>query len=326
MISPIIIGIAAFIGVTALVGGVALVLRDKPATKIEDRLDNMTGLDGIGGAKDTAKKKATLLTQPLDETPGIFERVLKRVANINLNRLLSQADVSLSSLQFGVTCGVMVLVGAAAGLVLGLKLFLIPPLSIIMGCFPFIWLILKRRRRFKAFSLQLPDALEMLSRCLRSGQSLTAGFNIVSGEMSAPLGVEFGRVFEEQNLGIPLDESLDNLVIRVPNMDLKFFCTAITLQRQTGGDLSEILDKIGSLIRERFQIWGQVQALTGEGRLSGIILLALPFVLFLTIYYLNPDYVMVLFEDPVGKKLLAGALFLQVLGAVVIKKIVTIKV
>ncbi len=201
-----------------------------------------------------------------------------------------------------------------------------PLLAIVMACFPFMWLLLKRKRRFKAFSLQLPDALEMLSRCLRSGQSLTAGFNIVSTEMSAPLGVEFGRVFEEQNLGIPLNETLNNMIERVPNLDLKFFCTAIMLQRQTGGDLSEILDKIGSLIRERFQIWGQVQALTGEGRLSGIILLALPFVLFLTIYYLNPDYVMVLFEDPVGKKLLAVALVMQVIGAAVIKKIVTIKV
>ncbi|MEA1950142.1 MAG: type II secretion system F family protein [Planctomycetota bacterium] len=325
MISPFIIGIAVFIGVTALVGGMALVLRDKPGNKMEDRLDIITGLGG-GDPSKAAKNKATLLTQPLDEMPGVFEELLKKIAHINLNRLLSQADASLSTLQFGVICGVMGLVGIVAGLMLGIKLYLLPLLAISMAFFPFVWLLLKRRKRFKAFSLQLSDALEMLSRCLRSGQSLTAGFNIVSTEMSAPLGVEFGRVFEEQNLGIPLDESLDNLVKRMPNMDLKFFCTAIMLQRQTGGDLSEILDKIGTLIRERFQIWGQVQALTGEGRLSGVILLGLPFVLFLTIYYLNPDYVMVLFEDPVGKKLLAGALVMQVLGAIVIKKIVTIKV
>lgn len=326
MISPLILGIVAFVGVTALVGGVALVLRDKPASKVEDRLDIMTRLGGSGDAKGGAKKKATLLSQPLDQMPGMFETVLKRVTNINLNRLLSQADVTLTSLQFGITCGVMALLGTVAGLVLGIQLYLVPFLALVMACFPFLWLLFRRGRRFKAFSVQLPDALEMLSRCLRSGQSLTAGFNIVSTEISAPLGVEFGRVFEEQNLGIPLNESLDNLVARVPNMDLKFFCTAIMLQRQTGGDLSEILDKIGSLIRERFQIWGQVQALTGEGRLSGIILLALPFFLFMVIYYLNPDYLMVLFEDPVGKKMLAVALVMQVVGALVIKKIVTIKV
>ena len=128
----------------------------------------------------------------------------------------------------------------------------------------------------------------MLARSLRSGQSLGFGFNMVATEMALPIGKEFGRVFEEQNLGIPLEESLQELTDRIPNLDLKFFVTAVILQRQTGGDLAEILDKIGELIRDRFRIWGQVQALTGEGRLSGVVLLALPFVLFLAVYQLNP--------------------------------------
>ena len=113
---------------------------------------------------------------------------------------------------------------------------------------------------------------------------------------------------------------------RVPNLDLKFFATAVILQRQTGGDLAEILDKIGDLIRERFQIWGQVQALTGEGRLSGVVLMALPVVLFLAVYKLNPDYVMLLFTDPMGKKMLAFAVVLQILRRLMIRKIVNIKV
>ncbi len=121
-------------------------------------------------------------------------------------------------------------------------------------------------------------------------------------------------MFEEQNLGIPLDESLRNLTARIPNLDLKFFVTAVILQRQTGGDLAEILDKIGELIRERFRIWGQIQALTGEGRLSGLVLLALPFVLFLAVYQLNPDYVMLLFKDPMGTKMLMVAVVMQVFG------------
>ena len=123
-----------------------------------------------------------------------------------------------------------------------------------------------------------------------------------------------------------MDDSLTSLTGRVPNLDLKFFATAIVLQRQTGGDLAEILDKIGYIIRERFKIWGQVQALTGEGRLSGIVLLALPPVLFLAVYRLNPDYIMMLFTDPMGKKMLAGAVVMQVLGALVIRKIINIKV
>jgi tight adherence protein B len=144
--------------------------------------------------------------------------------------------------------------------------------------------------------------------------------------MPAPICKEFGRAFEEQNLGIPLEESLRSMTDRIPNLDLKFFVTAVVLQRQTGGDLAEILDKIGELIRDRFRIWGQVQSLTGEGRLSGIILLALPFLLFLVVYHMNPDYISVLFTDPMGKKMLVIAIIMQVAGALVIRKIVNIKV
>ena len=133
---------------------------------------------------------------------------------------------------------------------------------------------------------------------------------MVANEVSPPIGREFGRVFEEHNLGIPMEETLKDLTERVPNLDLKFFATAVILQRQTGGDLAEILDKIGSLIRQRFQIWGQIQALTGEGRLSGVVLMGLPVLLFVAVYYLNPDYVMMLFTDPMGKKMLAVAIFL----------------
>ena len=142
----------------------------------------------------------------------------------------------------------------------------------------------------------------MLSRALCAGQSLAFGFNMVGSEMSAPIGREFNRVFEEQNLGIPMEESLDNLGRRVPNVDLRFFVTAVVLQRQTGGDLAEILDKIGSLIRDRFRIWGQIQALTGEGRLSGVVLLALPLVLFVTVYQLNPKYVAPFVFRPAGQE------------------------
>src|SRR6185312_10671269 len=182
------------------------------------------------------------------------------------------------------------------------------------------------KKRFKTFGAQLPDALELISRALRAGHSLAAGFNLVQEEMPAPISIEFGRVFEEQNLGIPMEQALQSLADRIPNLDLKFFSTAIILQRQTGGDLAEILDKIGYIVRERFKIWGQVQALTGEGRLSGAVLLALPPLLFVAVYRLNREYVMQLFTDPMGQQMLAGAVVMQVLGALAIRKIVNIKV
>jgi len=144
--------------------------------------------------------------------------------------------------------------------------------------------------------------------------------------MPPPISREFGRMYEEQNLGISMEDAMRGIVERVPNLDLKFFVTAVLIQRQTGGDLAEILDKIGYVIRERYKILGQVKALTGEGRLSGVVLMALPVVLFFYMLHTKYDYVSALWTDPLGIKMSTYALILQVLGAVCIKKIVDIKV
>jgi tight adherence protein B len=300
-----------------------MIMRGKPDSRIENRLDLLTGA-AAPAAKENLLKQSSVLAQPLDKVPGFIEVFLERFGNFS--QLFEQADTSLTVGKLLVVSGVLGLAGVAFGIILGVYAALLPVVGLFLGSLPLLWVVFRRRRRLKAFAAQLPDALEMLSRSLRAGQSLGFGFNMVGDEMSAPIGKEFGRVFEEQNLGVPLEETLQSLTDRVPNLDLKFFTTAVVLQRQTGGDLAEILDKIGGLIRDRFRIWGQVQALTGEGRLSGVVLLALPFVLFLAVYQLNPEYLMVLFTEPMGKKMLAGAIFMQVLGALVIRKIVNIKV
>lgn len=320
--SPLLIGIAAFVGVTALVGGIAMFALDRPSAKIEDRLQLLTGLNSPV-AKDLAKQ-ASLLLEPLDSKQSLLETIANRFGDVDL--LFQQADVQLTLSRMAMICAVLAGAGIGAALFLGVHPALVPLLGLFLALVPALWLLWKRKRRLRAFGAQLPEALDMLARALRAGQSLGAGFNMVAGEMSAPLGKEFGRVFEEQNLGVSIEESLKSLAGRVPNLDLKFFATAVILQRQTGGDLAEILDKISKLIRERFQVWGQIQALTGEGRLSGVVLMALPVVLFVAMLRLNHDYVMVLFNDPMGKKLLIGAIVLQVLGALVIRKIVDIKV
>jgi tight adherence protein B len=320
---PLLIGIAAFLGVSAIVGGVAMLAMGGSGSKVEDRLETLTGLN-VGNPKDLKQK--SLLAQPLDESPGVVQQLIERVSNINLNLLFEQADVSLTVGRLALISGVLSAAGMAASLALHLHPAAVPAAGLGMASLPLLWLWFRRRRRLKQFAVQLPDALDMLSRALRAGQSLASGFNLVTGEIGAPLGREFGRVFEEQNLGIPLEESLIAMSERIPNLDLKFFATAVILQRQTGGDLAEILDKIGDLVRERFKIWGQVQALTGEGRLSGVVLLALPVALFLVVHAINPEYVKPLFTDPAGKKMLGVAVFLQLVGALVIRKIVNIKV
>lgn len=311
-----------FVFVTLIFVAVAMLLRDREVSHMEDRLSSLTGKNekDAGSLSEVAK----LIAEQRGQGKGLVEEFFSKT--FNLPRLFEQADVTMSVTAF---LAVSAAIGVGAGFLVGfagLNLGLAPIVGFCFSTLPLFWLMFRRKRRMKKFAAQLPDALELVARALRAGHSLAAGFRLVSSEASDPIASEFGTVFEEQNLGIPFEEALENLCERVPNLDLKFFVTAVVLQRQTGGDLAEILDKIGRLIRERFKIWGQVQALTGEGRLSGIVLLALPPMLFVAVYRLNPDYLMVLFTDDLGKKMLIGGVIMQLFGALVIRKIVNIRV
>jgi tight adherence protein B len=203
----------------------------------------------------------------------------------------------------------------------------VSPVTAAMGfSIPFIWLWWKRNARLKKFAAQLPEAMELVARALRAGHSLAAGLHVVADEMPEPIAKEFGRVYEEQNLGVSLEDALMHMCERVPNLDLRFFVTSVNIQRQTGGDLAEILDRIGHVIRERFKILGQVKALTAEGRLSGVVLIAMPIGLFLMMLHMKPDYIELLWTDPMGVKMSVGAIVLMIIGSYAIKKIVDIKV
>jgi tight adherence protein B len=319
--SPLLISVAAFAAVAALVGAVSMFWRDESDNKVEDRLAVLTSAKAAKGASLVTQ---SVLSQPLDATAGMLEALLERFGRTQM--LFEQADTTLTPSRFLAISGFMAL-GGFATTAYAAPLIAVAPLGgIAFGALPLLWLIWRRNRRWKKFGAQMPDALELISRALRSGHSLSAGFDLVQTELQPPISIEFGRVFEEQNLGIPLEEALEGMTARVPNLDVKFFATAVILQRQTGGDLAEILDKIGYLVRERFKIYGQIAALTGEGRLSGIVLLALPPVLFLVVYRMNPGYIGLLFTDVMGKKMLAGAIVMQVLGALLIRKIINIKV
>jgi tight adherence protein B len=198
--------------------------------------------------------------------------------------------------------------------------------AILLGSIPLLYVWWMRRGRLKKFEGQLGEALELVARALRAGHSLASGMNVVQTEMPTPISKEFGRVFEEQNLGIPIEQALRNLSDRIPNLDLKFFVTAVCIQRQTGGDLAEILDKIGYIIRERFKIMGMVQALTGEGRLSGVVLIAMPFALLILMMQISPGYVDDLWVHPMGRQMSLGAIISMIVGAWWINKIVNIKI
>jgi tight adherence protein B len=321
--SPIVISIAVFLGVAALVGAVAFMLRGDREAEVEERLNVLTNSKKARSKAEAAQFNELLSSMRQDGTSAL-ERFVSRYLNLRL--LFEQAAVAMTVPTFATICGCLFAVGLLLPSIAGLSMMLAPLIALFLAFLPVIWLLMRRKKRLRKFAAQLPQALELIARALRAGHSLAAGFSLVSQEMSEPIGAEFMRTFEEQNLGKPMEQALEDMTKRVPNLDLKFFATAIVLQRQTGGDLAEILDKIGHLIRERFQIWGQVQALTGEGRLSGVVLLALPPVLFAVVYRMNPDYLMLLFTDELGKKMLVGGIVSQLLGAIAIRKIVNIRV
>jgi tight adherence protein B len=218
------------------------------------------------------------------------------------------------------------IVGGAIAVASRLPVLAVPLGSAAMGVAPFFWLMKRKKKRVQTFVAAMPEAVELMSRALRAGHGLASGMNLVAEEMKGPIAQEFGRVFYEQNLGVPIELSLRGMAERVPSMDVRFFVTAIVIQRGTGGDLAEVLEKIGKLIRQRYELFGHVRALTAEGRLSGIVLLALPPALLGFLTMSNYTYVSPMYNTPAGTKLLAVTAFLQVVGAFSIKKIVAIKV
>lgn len=320
--SPVLLQFVVGIGVIAAVGAVGLVLTRNPAAVAEQRLDDI----GKARKRKGGDPASNMLLRPptIDQGMGGLLKFLPTPES--LAQLYEQADVAIPFSRFVIIPMVMAVMGALLGLIGRIPVWATPVSALMLGSIPFLWLKMRKSKRIKMFTLQMPEALELTGRALRAGHGLASGLHCVAEEMPPPISQEFGRVYEEQNLGIPLEEALRGLADRVPSMDVKFFVTAVVIQRATGGDLAEVLDKISHLIRERFQIMGQVAALTAEGRLSGILLMALPPGLMAVIHVLNPMYLRPLFDTPMGTKMLAAAAVMQLIGAVAIKKIVTIKI
>jgi tight adherence protein B len=199
-------------------------------------------------------------------------------------------------------------------------------LAFIGAIIPLLFIYIKRRRRLNSFEQRFPEALDLLGRAVRAGHAFTAGLEMVAKEAPEPIAGEFKTTFEEQNFGLPLRDALSNFATRVPLVDVQFFVTALMIQKDTGGNLAEILDELSRVIRERFRIHREVGIKTAQGRLTAIILILLPLGMLVTMRVMNPSYINVLFEDPLGLKMLAAAGLLQVVGAGILWKIVQIEV
>jgi len=243
----------------------------------------------------------------------------------NLQRQLLQADIYLAPNTFICVAILLSGLGFLIGWLVGSWVWSLS-LSLLLGVLPLMCLRWKRKRKTLKIERYMPDAMELLSRSLRAGHTLAGTLDLVSQEIPGPLGTEMRVTFEEQKLGLSLPQAFRRMGARVASLDLRYFVTAVIIQSETGGNLSEILENIGLIIRDRLQLKGKVKGLTAEGRFSALILSLLPFVTFLAIYFANREYVMTLFREPMGSKLITGALISIGIGIFIMKRMVAIKV
>ena len=262
----------------------------------------------------------------LSEVPWLNRMLLSIRWTDKLSRMIEQSGTES-------TLGVFILLSivlAFGGFVIGLWVTSHALLSLFigffLGVFPFLYVYLKKKRRMEKFQRQLPDALDLIARALKAGHAFTGGLKMVGDELGEPVGTEFEKTLHEINFGSGVPEALKGLSQRVDCPDLRFFIISVIIQRETGGNLAEILGKISYLIRERFKLQSRVQVLASEGKLSAIILIAIPFVIALALSVLNPVYMQTLFVDPIGKALVAFALVMMVIGIVVMKRMIEIRV
>jgi tight adherence protein B len=264
--------------------------------------------------------------ESLSDIPWLNDLLLRARRFQPLRALHRQADCRVP---LGVFVLAMPLLGLA-GLVtaLSVRVPLAPALLIAAaaGALPAGYLYWLKRQRMAMFERQLPEALELISRALRAGHAFSVGLKLVGEEAADPIGMEFRRVFEEVAMGVALPQALQNMTNRVDCVDLRFFVTSVLVQRETGGNLAEIIDSLATLIRKRFELHLRVRALSAEGRMSALVLIGLPVIVGLLLFKMNPDYMGLLFTDPMGQNLATVGSVLMVIGALVMKRMVAIKV
>ncbi len=269
---------------------------------------------------------ALLRDEQLSDIPAI-DSLLRRSARISdLQKLLAQANLSMRAGNFlGISAvsGVVATI-AAYGLSRRVEVAWI---ALLVGfVLPYSYASIRRNKRFEKFEELFPEAIDTLARAVRAGHAFTTALEMITAEVSEPVSGEFRQLYEEQKFGMPVRDALMNLTDRVPLVDVKFFVTAVMLQRETGGNLAEILDNLSYVIRERFKIQRQVRVYTAQGRLTMALLMGMPPIIVTAMLLLNPSFIRPLFADPIGHTLLVGGITLQTIGYFVIRKIIRIQV
>ncbi|HVH58181.1 MAG TPA: type II secretion system F family protein [Vicinamibacterales bacterium] len=317
--------LAFVVGVGFVLGG-AKFASNVPAMMMRRKLDTRLKEIAIGDRPDSEPAKALLKSLHEGPLPALDRAFGDTARGHAFAEWIAQSGTKAS-------VSAVLLTAAIAGVIIAFAtaIFSRAPLSMLGGfavgaSLPFLVLRIKRGRRLHAFEEQFPEALDLIGRALKAGHAFATGMKMVADEMPEPVGPEFRKSFDEQNFGLPLKDALENLTMRIPLLDVRFFATAVLIQRETGGNLAEILDNLAHVVRERFKILRQVRVYTAHGRLTGYVLLALPAFLSVALMFINPEHMNLLFRERMGQMMLMAAIVMQTFGFLWIKKIVKIEV
>jgi tight adherence protein B len=315
--------IIVFILILAIAGAVLFATRgDSESEAVQRRLQDVS----VGAVGVQQVNKSMLRDSTVSDLPALNKLLLSWSGLARLNAYIAQAGLKIKP-------GVLALLSAISGVAIYFICYveewgiITAVLFGLLGfALPAMFVAIRRTQRLRKFEKNFPEAIDLLSRAIRAGHAVTAGLEMMSKETAQPVAGEFRMVFEENNFGLPLRDALHNLTERVPLVDVRFFVTGLVVQKETGGNLVELLENLASVIRERFKIRGEVRTKTAQGRFTAAILIALPPTFLLITRAINPEYTSVLFTDPLGRTLLGVGAFLQIIGSLIIWKIVNIEV
>jgi tight adherence protein B len=320
---PLLLALVTFIVVTIIV--FALVsLYDERTARARTLRDRLSRVDEK--AEQPQPEAAFLRDEMLSKIPA-FDTFLRRSDRVSeLQKTLTQGNVDIRAGNFLILCLVSAVAFALVAFLFGGKV-VFGWAGLLLGFFiPYAWASHMRAKRFAKFEEKFPEAIDTLARAVRAGHAFTTALEMIANEISEPVASEFRQLYEEQKFGLPVREALLNLTDRVPLVDVKFFVTAVMLQRETGGNLAEILDNLSYVIRERFKILRQVRVHTAQGRLTMMLLMALPPAIVVIMQIMNPGFIQPLFTDPIGHAFIVGGITLQTIGYFVIRRIIRIQV
>jgi tight adherence protein B len=322
--SALLIALIVFLVVALATFAAASLLdqRRAQARLIKDRLATVQKAP----EREPNEEFALLRDEQLSKIPA-FDSLLRRSARVSaMQEALTQAGMKLRAGNFLVLCVLAGLLCAFAALVWSRNPAIAWTALIFGALLPYSFVSYRRQKRFEKIEELFPEAIDTVARAVRAGHAFTTALEMISNEVSEPLASEFRKLYEEQKFGMPVRDALMNLTERVPLVDIKFFVTAVMLQRETGGNLAEILDNLSYVIRERFKIQRQVRVHTAQGRLTMVLLMGMPPTVLTILWIFSPDFVRPLFNDPIGHTLLVSSIALQTIGYFVIRKIIKIQV